>query len=139
MSGSPYVHVIMPVGSDLFAMEKKKAIADGAARAGFEIRFPDYLPLKPTFKISELIAEILGADCVIADLSHERPSCYYELGIAEALGKRVYLVAKTGTPIHQSAARSMVRYYVDIADLAKSVEQVLKSEPRPHTVTPQPE
>jgi nucleoside 2-deoxyribosyltransferase len=126
MSGSPYVHVIMPVGSDLFAAEKKRAIADGAARAGFEVRFPDYLPLKPTFKISELITEIREADYVIADLSYERPSCYYELGIAEALGKRVHLVAKTGTPIHQSAARSLVRYYVDIADLAKSIEQALR-------------
>jgi nucleoside 2-deoxyribosyltransferase len=119
----------MPVGSDSSVSGKRSAIAEGAERAGFKARFPDYLPFKPTFDLPGLIAEINGADSIIADLSRERPSCYYELGIAEATGKRVHLIAEVGTPIHQSVARSLVRYYVDLSDLAKVVENALKDSP----------
>src|ERR1700732_3449030 len=109
MRGTHYVHVIMPVGSDPFASEKKLAIAKGVRQAGLEVRFPDYLPLKPTFGLPKLVAEMRDADYVIADLSGERPSCYYKLGIAEAIGKKVYLGAETGTRIHQRVGRSVTR------------------------------
>jgi nucleoside 2-deoxyribosyltransferase len=116
----------MPISSDSLASEKKTAISEGAKRAGFKARFPDYLPLKPSFDLSEVVTEMREADSIIADLTRERPSCYYELGIAEAIGKNVHLVAEIGTPIHQTISRSLVRYYVNIDDLAKSVESALK-------------
>jgi nucleoside 2-deoxyribosyltransferase len=126
MTDTRYVHVIMPIGSDPFVPAKKMAIAKGVKQAGLEARFPDYLPDKPTFHLPDLIAEIRDADSIIADLSHERPSCYYELGIAEAIGKKVHLIAEAATPIHQSVARSLVHYYVNINDLARTVESALK-------------
>jgi hypothetical protein len=126
MSGGRYVHVIMPVGSDPFAAAKKATIAKIVRDAGLEARFPDYLPHRPTFALSEMIDEIRGADCIIADLSRERPSCYYELGIAEAVGKSVHLVAEAGTPIHQSATRSLIRYYADLDELARAIEGALR-------------
>jgi nucleoside 2-deoxyribosyltransferase len=120
-----YVHVIMPVGSDPLFADKRTAINVAIERASLEARFPDYLPHQPTFVLFKLIREIRGADLVIADLSHERPSCYYELGIAEAVGKKVHIIAEVGTPIHQSTARSLVRYYHDMADLTRTVERAL--------------
>jgi nucleoside 2-deoxyribosyltransferase len=120
-----YVHVIMPVGSDPEFPSKRAAINVGIERAGLVARFPDYLPHQPTFVLSELIQEIRGADLVIVDLSHQRPSCYYELGLAEALGKKVRLIAEVNTLIHQSAARSLVRYYRDLAELTRTVESAL--------------
>jgi len=48
--------------------------------------------------------EIRGAQFVVADMTDERPSCYFEAGFAEALGKKViyvaskHSVAKPGTP-----------------------------------------
>lgn len=120
-----YVHVIMPAGSDPLFADKRMAINVAIERAGLEARFPDYLPHQPTFSLSELIREIRGADLVIVDLSHERPSCYYELGLAEAVGKKIHLIAEVGTPIHQSAARSLVRYYRDMADITRTVESAL--------------
>src|SRR5271155_57911 len=116
MSVAGYVHVIMPVGSDPLFSDKRTAIDVAIKRAGLEARFPDYLPHQPTFVLSELIREIRGADSVIVDLSHERPSCYYELGLAEAVGKKVHVIAEIGTPIHQSAVRSQIRYYRNIGD-----------------------
>jgi hypothetical protein len=115
----------MPVGSDHSAAQKKTAIAKGLEAVGIEARFPDYLPLQPKFALTDLLTEMRGAELVIADLSRERPSCYYELGLAEAIGKRVYLIAEQGTQIHQTASRSTVHYYSNLAELASVVERVL--------------
>jgi nucleoside 2-deoxyribosyltransferase len=116
----------MPIASDPHVSSKKAAIAKGIKQAGIEARFPDYLHHAPKFSLAELLEEMRGAECVIADLSRERPSCYYELGVAEALGKKVHLIAEAGTPLHQSAARSFVGYYRDMEDLAQLVARVLK-------------
>jgi nucleoside 2-deoxyribosyltransferase len=126
MSIAPYVHVIMPIGSDPLASSKKVAIAKGVKEAGLEARFPDYADREPKFSLAKLIKEMRGAECVIADLSRERPSCYYELGIAEAIGKRVYLIAEAGTQLHQSAARSLVGYYKNMNELVQLVARALK-------------
>src|SRR5271170_5243601 len=98
MNAARYVHVIMPIGSDPFASSKKAAIETGLNQIGLEARFPDYLPHKAQFSLPNLIEEIRGAESVIADLSRERPSCYYEVGVAEAIGKKVHLIAEVGTP-----------------------------------------
>jgi hypothetical protein len=114
-----YIYVIMPVDSDLLFSERRRALELGIKNADREARFPYSVSERPPFDISNFIEEIRGADSVIADLSCERPSCYYELGIVEALGKSVYLVAQVGTPIHQCFGRHGVRYYSDMAELAR--------------------
>lgn len=43
--------------------------------------------------VGRIKKEIRGAQFVIADLTDERPSCYFEAGFAEALGKKVIYVA----------------------------------------------
>jgi nucleoside 2-deoxyribosyltransferase len=62
---------------------------------------------------------------VLADLSLERPSCYYELGLAEALGKPVYLIAKKNTDIHQTASRRLVRYFDNEDEYKVLVENII--------------
>jgi hypothetical protein len=128
MNGGRYVHIIMPVGSDPGRFHlKRDAIDLGIKKVGFEARFPDYIPSQPNFILSKLIEEIRGAEAIIVDLSHQRPSCYYELGIAEGMGKKVFLIAERGTELHQSAARGFVRYYRDLFELTQIVEDLLKS------------
>ena len=41
----------------------------------------------------EIRSEIRKATFIIADLTDERPSCYYEAGYAEALGKPIIYIA----------------------------------------------
>jgi len=126
MTDARYVRVVMPIGSDSRAPQKQIAISEGAKRAGFEVRFPVYLQLTPDRQLAWLISEFTRANAIIADVSRERPSCYYELGVAEAIGKRVHLIAETGTPIHQSAAGARVSYYSNLDDLTDVVESALK-------------
>jgi hypothetical protein len=89
------------------------------------VRFPNYLPQAPTFRLADLKQELVGAAFVLVDLTHERPSCYYELGLAEALGLKVRLVAECGTPIHQSAARDEIGYYATLDELEAIVDRAI--------------
>lgn len=54
--------------------------------------------------VGRIKKEIRGAQFIVADMTDERPSCYFEAGFAEALGKKVIYfaskqsVVKPGTP-----------------------------------------
>ena len=57
--------------------------------------------IKSVQKIGERIEKsIRNAYFVIADLTSERPNCYYELGFAQALKRPAILVAQKGTELH---------------------------------------
>lgn len=43
--------------------------------------------------------EILGCGCVVAELSTPNPNVYYEVGMAHALGRDVFVMVQTGTDL----------------------------------------
>jgi len=51
---------------------------------------------------------------VIADLTCERPSVYFEVGLALGLGTRVCLMASEGAVLHQLSEHK-VHYYSDLS------------------------
>lgn len=109
--------IIMPVGSDEQFEEKRQAVSDILTKRGHSAHFPldGVLPEEPTrqvpFNLQSALDVLSSVDVVIADLSLERPSCYYELGLAQALGKRTILIAQKGSRLHQAAGSQSVRFY----------------------------
>ena len=95
------------------------------ARRVFNI--PDYDRAAPNFDIKETIATIKTSDGVIADLSFERPSCYFELGIAEAVNANIALVAVKGTVVHQTSLRKSVFFYENMDSLASYLRDWVRS------------
>ena len=122
---SPYFHVVMPTGADPRASEKREIIRLAASSSGMEPHFPAYTPTQPGFNLRSALSDLSGCLFVLADFSFERPSCYYEVGLAEALKIPVYLIAEGGTAIHQTAARDQVRFYSDLNSLSKLLGELL--------------
>jgi nucleoside 2-deoxyribosyltransferase len=127
------VYIIMPVGSDE-AFESKRAVLEASSKAHDWIT---HFPLDSTsrqdnrhitetnFKLPEVLAEMKAASLIVADLSLERPSCYYELGVAQALGRPTFLLAVTGTVIHQVADRDRIHFYADLKELSVMMDIAL--------------
>jgi hypothetical protein len=127
MSVDGYIYVVMPVRSDAARyLERRAAVERAAASNGLAVHFPmDQDSDVRDFDLGQAIEEFRGATVVVADLSMERPSCYYELGLAQAIGASVVLVAERGTEIHQASEREHVRFYRSYAELAEVLERIL--------------
>ena len=73
-----------------------------------------------------ILSEIETSEFLIADLTHERPNVYYEIGHAHALNKRVILVRKKGTKLHFDVAHRSCRTYENATGLKKFLRDRLE-------------
>lgn len=104
-------YIITPIGADPDHKLKRESFESLALSDGHQFVFPEYDLRSQAFSIANMLARLASCDAVIADLSLERPSCYFELGVAEATGKKVALLAGVGTPIHQTGHRETVCFF----------------------------
>ena len=82
--------------------------------------------------VKRIKEEIEQCQFVIADLTDERPSCYFEAGYAEALKKPIVFVAskesvvhpRTGTKIHFDIHRN-VNYFTNMKELRSKLKAAL--------------
>lgn len=71
----------------------RRMIEKSAEKAGFEVISPERLAMRPASTIQDIvIGEIARSDCMVADMSGRNPNVFFELGLAQAMGKAVFLV-----------------------------------------------
>lgn len=114
MTSIPRIVFIMPHNSDPDFAAKSEILQSLTHTFNLDGELPPQL--YPPFSIDEALQTLRDADIVVADLSKERPSCYFELGLAEALRKNIIRIAEQDTVIHQTSARDKVIYYKDLED-----------------------
>jgi hypothetical protein len=125
---APLAYIIMPVGSDKMFDAKRAIIEDSANHNCWITHFPLDSSSRASATVMTLpkIKNTMNAAAlIVADLSLERPSCYYELGVAQALGRRTFLLAAAGTAIHQVSDRDKVHFYVGLDELRALVDGAL--------------
>jgi hypothetical protein len=83
--------------------------------------------------VDQIKREIGRAAFVVADLTDERPSCYFEAGYAEALGKPVIYVASRESVLTPGAETRIhfdihqnVQFFGNHTELSKRVTDVIK-------------
>ena len=122
------IYIISPVATDPRYAEKRDSLTQIAGNFGLRTFYPlDHID---NFDLYSTLAHISMASLIIADLSYERPSCYYELGLVQAKGKSTILLAENNTKIHQSFVERGIRFYSSIEEynniLTKDISIMLK-------------
>jgi len=118
-----HIYIIAPVGSDPEYRVKRTILDKLSAEFGLRFFFP--LDQHQNFSIAAARNDLRTANLVIADLSLERPSCYFELGVAQGLDITVRQIARTGTPIHQTANRTEVHFYADLHEYEMLLRELI--------------
>jgi nucleoside 2-deoxyribosyltransferase len=83
------------------------------------------------FDLDKTIDLYKEVDYFIADLSFSRPSCYYEIGYAQAMNKKTKFIALKNTEIHQ--VKGDVNFYSDVNDYRKIIEKLITVIKDEHT------
>src|ERR1700730_3508453 len=89
---SPDIFVIIAASSELDPLYKE---AIEPAIQGNHLNPYLMVEREPSASITnEIVSRIEAAKLIVADLTHERPNCYYEVGYAQAKGKKVIFTAR---------------------------------------------
>ena len=101
-SPEPFAFVIMKIGDAELDYLYQDHIKPAVESCGLTAKRVDQDNLGYLLK-SEIVNFIEGAQIIIADLTHERPNCYLEVGIAMGKEKYSTLVLTVREDHHQSS------------------------------------
>jgi hypothetical protein len=119
------VYLIAPAAVDNAHVAKRKIVEATCEALGLSVVSGSYAPHQ-AFRLESLKDELSKCVLALVDLSFERPSCYFELGIVETSRVLTKVVAEHGTPIHQTSYRERVRYYSNLTEFKDLVADCLQ-------------
>ena len=120
--------VITPYRLDPLFGEKKKIIQNVSKLYSMTAYFASEQLSTDDLYIENTLNLFKKIKFFIADLSYERPSCYFEVGFAQALNKPVYLLAQQATIIHQLLNSEKIRFYKDLKEYETLIHIILRSK-----------
>lgn len=115
--------VITPYKSDILYEKKKTIVTNLSISKGINTYYYTSYNNISDSKIDTKLYK--NSDFFIADLSYERPSCYFEIGYVQALNKPIFLIAKKFTVIHQLENKESIRLYDDLLSYSKLIDSIL--------------
>lgn len=119
------VFVISPFTPDMDPVY----LAIAAASAAVGLHAERVKDVRGDYRVTGLIlAMIQRARFVVADLTHERPNVYFELGYARGLGKTVVTIQRSGTVAHFDVRDWTCLEYIDSRPLESDLLERLKFE-----------
>lgn len=120
------VFVIMKFGDEILDSAYKASYKPAIRKFGLNCIRIDEIP--DSGKISDQILEMIAeSKYVIADLSGERPNCYYEAGFAHALGKEIILSIRDGESAHFDLQGHRFIQWKTESDLKSKITKRLKA------------
>lgn len=142
-TNKPKIFVVMPIQGEKHGDQEQQRVyreyderfetieSVVADAGGIAIRIDKEHPLEDL--VARIKKEIKGCIFVVADLTDERPSCYFEAGYAEALGRPVIYVASkqsvsrpgTATKIHFDIHMN-VQYFTNHKELQEKLAAVIE-------------
>jgi len=118
--------LITPYSIDSDFEIKKKIISKICQSNNIELYLAEDKLIHKSLDANETIELFKIMDYFIADISYQRPSCYFEIGYLQALNKEINLIAKTNTPIHQLLKKGTVNFYQNINEFKGLINDIIR-------------